>query len=343
MTGIACAGNWVIDHEKIIDRWPKRTELCTILSDSISGGGGPFNVLCDLRNLQHDIPLYGIGCIGDAPANLYVNKICNERKINIECLHKLKNEETSYTDAMTLKRSGERTMFHFRGANRKFSLEHVPLEQLKEKKIKYFYLGHLLLLDALEQKDSDFKVKAACLLHDIQQAGIETIVDIATERSRARYQHIIIPTLPYVDHFIINELEASLITKLKTRIMRKVSLKNLKKAARILFDLGVKKNVVIHMPEGAYWLTNKKKGTWHPSFKIPKHFFVATTGAGDAFCSGIIYGLYNKWNTEKTLRLAMATAALAMSSSHNSDGIKPLAETLETVKKFPLRSKIKYD
>ena len=245
---------------------------------------------------------------------------------------------------MTTVKTGIRTMFHFHGANRKFAPQHVPIKELKKKKVKLFYLGHLLLMDALEEKDDEYGLAVCRLLHDVQQAGMETVVDIATERQAQRYQDIVVPTLPYIDHFVINELEAQKTADIKIREPHgTISLDGIRKAANFLLDNGVKKNVVIHMPEGAYWLNKAKKGIWYPSFVIPPNLFRATCGAGDAFCSGILAGLYKKWEREKTLLLATAASAASISSPHNSDGIQPIKETMQMAKKYILRESIVYD
>ena len=84
MAGIVCAGHWVLDYIKFIDNWPDRSEICTILSESISNGGAPFNVIVDITNLQVDIPTVGIGCIGDDIRGEKILEICQEKNINID-------------------------------------------------------------------------------------------------------------------------------------------------------------------------------------------------------------------------------------------------------------------
>jgi hypothetical protein len=47
-TGILAAGNFIVDHVKIIDHYPQQDMLANILGESQSNGGGPYNVLKDL-------------------------------------------------------------------------------------------------------------------------------------------------------------------------------------------------------------------------------------------------------------------------------------------------------
>ena len=57
---------------------------------------------------------------------------------------------------------------------------------------------------------------------------------------------------------------------------------------------------------------------------------VDTTGAGDVFHAGFIYGLLENWEVEEVLRFANAVAALKCRDLGGRKGIP----TLEEVKKF---------
>ena len=46
--GIACAGNWIIDHVYICDRWPAEETLANILEEGRGTGGAPYNCLIDI-------------------------------------------------------------------------------------------------------------------------------------------------------------------------------------------------------------------------------------------------------------------------------------------------------
>jgi len=46
--GILGAGNWIVDHVKIIDAWPNQDTLANILSEYRGTGGSPCNILIRL-------------------------------------------------------------------------------------------------------------------------------------------------------------------------------------------------------------------------------------------------------------------------------------------------------
>ena len=62
--GLLAGGNWIIDHVKLIDGWPPQDSLATILSQSSSNGGAPYNVLKNLSRLGVPYPLSAIGLVG---------------------------------------------------------------------------------------------------------------------------------------------------------------------------------------------------------------------------------------------------------------------------------------
>lgn len=54
--GILAAGNFIVDYVKVIDGYPTQDMLASILSESRSNGGGPYNVLKDLAAMKAPFP-----------------------------------------------------------------------------------------------------------------------------------------------------------------------------------------------------------------------------------------------------------------------------------------------
>jgi sugar/nucleoside kinase (ribokinase family) len=59
-----------------------------------------------------------------------------------------------------------------------------------------------------------------------------------------------------------------------------------------------------------------------------------TTGAGDVFHAGFIYGLLQHWDLEKILQFANAVAALKCRELGGRKGIPTLTETQEFLTRF---------
>ena len=109
--GVLAAGNWIVDHIKVIDTYPDQDALSFIHEDSKSNGGGPYNLLKDLVNLGAEFPLRGAGLVGDDNDGEWIINDCNNNGIDASALVKTNLANTSYTDAMTVKSTGRRTFF----------------------------------------------------------------------------------------------------------------------------------------------------------------------------------------------------------------------------------------
>lgn len=329
MAGIACAGNWIIDRIKTVDRYPAKGELANILTEEIGPGGSPFNILGCFAKMKVNFPLLGFGCIGtDATAD-QVMEICEKYGIPSDNLIQLSDQPTSFTDVMSVHGSGERTFFHARGANSSFNLEHVGIDLMKKKDIKLFHLGYLLLLDSLDALDLTFGTVGARLLASVREAGIETSLDLVTEQSEKF--GIVHHALPHVDYLIINELEAERLSGMELRNKAgKLLTEKLPEACKVIFGYGVNNAIVIHAPEGVLWSDREGKETFVTSLNIPKQNFVGTTGAGDACCAGILMGIHEKWPIEESLRFSTGTAAACIGAKNTVDGLR----TIEGVRKL---------
>lgn len=63
---------------------------------------------------------------------------------------------------------------------------------------------------------------------------------------------------------------------------------------------------------------------------------VDSTGAGDAFCAGLVYGLVHGWTRPRALVLASATAALACTLPGGSDAMPHLNRAIDLASMHPL-------
>ena len=325
MSGIISAGNWIVDSIKLIDSWPAKGELSNILSESSGGGGAPHNVLIDISKLGLDIPLVGMGCIGNDSNGEYLLGHCRTYGIYSANIKVLDDVSTSYTDVFTMEKTGERTFFHYRGANALFGPAEVPLEVIKQSGAKIFQLGYLLLLDAMDAPDDEYGTVAARVLAKVSETGIKTTLDVVSEASD-RFRRLIEPALPHVDYCVINEVEAEKVTGIEIRQGGLIDREALKKAAARLHECGVRSLVVIHFPEGCIWKDREGNELYQPSFNIPEEQIVGTVGAGDAFCAGILAGLHEGWDPDRCMTVANAVACSCLKAANTTDGIVSLPE-----------------
>jgi sugar/nucleoside kinase (ribokinase family) len=192
-------------------------------------------------------------------------------------------------------------------------------------------------MDAMDQPDPEFGTVAARLLAQIQSRGIKTSIDLVSEDSN-RFGHIVPPALKYTDYCIINDWEAEKLTGIKLRAGGKLVPENLGKIGAAILGFGVKDLVVIHFPEGGYLLSKDGVEILQPSLDVHEDFIVGSAGAGDAYCAGVLYGLYQGWEHDRTLRFATCAGAMNLSDLTTTGGSKSWQEVLQLEARFPYRT-----
>lgn len=329
--GLLVGGNWIIDRIKIIDVYPQPEQLANIRAETQGSGGAAYNVLLSLAKSGAPFPLYGAGLVGKDQAGTGIIQDCKKHKIDTRHLHATPKAQTAYTDVMTEQQTGRRTFFHWRGANALWDGADLDFKKIKA---RFFHLGYLLLLDALDAPDKKFGTKAAALLAKAQEAGLKTSIDVVSEDSDMFIQ-IVQPALKYVDYCILNEIEATKITGFKIRDANgQIDPVAVRHAAGALLQQGARELVVIHYPEGAFARTRKGEDVWQAALNLPQNYIAGTAGAGDAFCAGVLMGLHEGWDLQRCLLTGVCIAAACLSDPTCTGGIKPLANSLALAKKF---------
>jgi sugar/nucleoside kinase (ribokinase family) len=112
---------------------------------------------------------------------------------------------------------------------------------------------------------------------------------------------------------------------------------SLRHAAGAILQFGVKELVVIHFPEGCFARTRDGKDHWQPSLKVPAKAIAGSAGAGDAFAAGVLLGLHEGWDLQKSLLTGVCAAAASLSDPTCTGGMKPLAQVEALKKKYGVR------
>ena len=333
--GILCAGNWIIDHVKLISSWPQEETLADIVGEETGTGGSPYNVLVDLARFGFDIPLFGLGLVGDDADGRRILDDCDRWGIDRQFLSTAPGASTAYTDVMSVVDTGRRTFFHNRGANALLAPGDFPVDKLP---CRLANLGYLLLLDSLDAPDDEFGTCAARVLASLRSVGIATSIDVVTEDSD-RFSRVVTPSLPHADYCIINEIEAGRTVGRELRPDGQLDKDALADAARDLLDLGVHCLVVIHAPEGAFGLPRGGTGLWQPSFVVPADEIKGAVGAGDAFMAGMLVGVHEGWDLERSLRFANAAAVTCLSHPTTTGGVGSAAEIEAVAGRYSTRER----
>jgi len=324
--GIISAGNWLADTVKFIPVFPSPGNLVTIERIEMGFGGCSHNVLVDLAHLETDIPLYAGGCIGEDPTGDAIMNDLRKLQIDSSCMYR-STVPTSYTDVMADREHGTRTFFHFRGANATLSDTHIESMNVEA---KIFHLGYLLLLDELDAVDNEYGIKAARVLHRLQQKGYKTSADVVSEEG-TRFRKVVLPCLPYMDYFIINEVEAGACFGKSLRNDKgEILLDEVEAAAHFMLNRGVSDACFIHFPEGGFGMKYDGETCYEPSLKVKASEIVSSVGAGDAFCAGVLYALHEGFSLKESLRIGNVSAYFNLKNATSTGG----APTLLTIMQF---------
>jgi sugar/nucleoside kinase (ribokinase family) len=328
--GLLAAGTFVLDHVKMIDAWPEQDMLATITSETKSNGGGPYNVLKDLKALGAEFPLEASGLLGDDADAAWIRADCGEHDIDTRQLRTTPKAATSYTDAMCVQSDGRRTFFHQRGANSLFAPEHVDLTVSGA---RIFLLGYLLLLDAMDQLDGDGTTDASRLLQRARSLGYLTAVETVSIAD-TRFREVVVASLKQADYFFLNEVEASLLLGKEVT----PASASLQSAASAIAALGAPGRVIVHGVEGVVCREPEGAMVIQPSLELPDDMLAGSTGAGDAFTAGILYGVHEGADTQTCLLQGVCAAAQSLTHPTASGGMKPLEECLRLPERFGFRN-----
>lgn len=327
--GITLAGNMIVDVVKNIDCYPDLGMLSHITSVSRAVGGCVPNTAIDLAKIDGAIPLSVIGKVGNDEYGRYVISQLQAHNICCEKVIVSADAPTSFSDVMNLP-SGERTFFHCPGANAMFSPEDVDIASIPG---CILHVGYLLLLELFDKEDPECGTAMARFLRDVQAQGIKTSVDVVSS-STLDFASIIKPALRYCDYIIFNEIECCSIWGIKPYKGSVPDIDAIRKAMELTMNEGVREKVIVHCKQAGFCLSRSGEFTVVPSLKIPPECIKGSVGAGDAFCAGSLYGIYNGWEDRDILAFASAAAACNLFSENSVDGMLDKAGVLETESKY---------
>ena len=329
--GIAVAGNMIVDILYRVQGLPKPGELTTILPDfSRSSGGALCNVIANLARLDSSLRLTALGRLGTDAEGDYVLSLLKQYN-NIDISNIKRDGITSFTSVMFDELSKQRSFFHYRGANALFSEDDFDWNNVNA---DFLHIGYILLLDALDAEDDEFGTKMARLLFHARRRGIKTSIDVVSENS-ARFSQIVPPALKYTDYCIINEFEAEKTTGIPLRDSKNNFLfSNVKAALEKLKNFGVSTWTVIHSQEGGFGLDASGEYEEIPSLELPDGYIKGSVGAGDAFCSGVIYGAFSGLCLRESLELGTAAAVCSLSQPGATEGMRPVEDVMALYRNF---------
>ena len=328
---IAIAGNMLVDIVKTIDSYPAIGTLSNISHVSKAVGGCAPNTSIDLAKIDKSIPISVFGKLGTDENGRYIISQLQKQGINTDGISYSTSTETSFSDVMSMP-TGERTFFHQRGANTQFEPADI---KFKPGDFEIFHIGYIMLLDKFDAPDAKYGTVMARFLHDVQETGVKTSID-AVSANIDNYGEKIIPSLKYSNYAIMNEIESTATWNLSPRNSDgSINRKNIRLAMEKMAEAGVRDKVIIHAKEMCFILDCITSEFCEiPSLKIPKEKIRGSVGAGDAFCAGALYGIYQGYSNKQILEFASAAAASNLFSENSVDGMLTRNEIMQLAAQY---------
>jgi sugar/nucleoside kinase (ribokinase family) len=323
-TGITVAGSMVADLYYEIDTYPRQGTLTNIRATH-SGVGGTGNLILDLARLDPALPVRVSALAGlDAGGDMMAAAL--SRFPNIDLRGLVRAGVSSVDHVMEPRDTKQRTFFYQAGANDVYDMSCIDWAAADA---KIFHLEYLLLMARVDADDPEYGTHGARILHEARARGMQTSVDVVSERSE-RSARVVSAALRYTDYCTINEYEAETVTGIPV-----TDTASARKALEALRDLGVARWAVIHSPAMG-WGLDCRTGDFFacPSLRLPEGFIRGTTGAGDAYCAGILYGAYTGLPLPEALRFACAAAACSLSGVNGTEAMPEAAGVWEVYERY---------
>lgn len=254
----------------------------------LSYGGDALNEATVLQRL--DVPVRLETVIGKDEAGEAVCRRMDAVGLDKSGLHIREDLRTSI-NVVLIKQDGERCFLtDSRASMRQLRLEDITMPFPAETGI--LCLASIFVFPQLKTGEME------TIFRQAKAQGITVCADM-TKRKNGETVADIAPALAYVDYLFPNEAEAMLVTGKDT----------VEDAAEALLQTGVGTVVVKCGGKGCYVRSNSA-AFWASA--VENVHCVDTTGAGDSFVGGFLYGLANAFPLEECVRLANRYGAKAV-------------------------------
>lgn len=294
-------GQCSLDYLFIVDSYPRPDTKTEILHWTVCGGGPVATALVSLSRIGIDCDMHGV--IGDDENGHKIAESIREERVNIDGLLK-RPEATSQTAFIAVeKATGKRTVFWSRASG----------PPLKSEEIHEGFLNHadFLLLDGLMEEASLYAAEKA------KKSGIPVMLDAGRLRSG------MLDLAARCDYVVASEEFCREIAGVGDEDALEPEA-----ALYRLHDSGAGVSTVTLGSGGSVTFSDNEVFSV-PAFQVD---VVDTTGAGDVFHGGYIYGLLKNWNIHEVVRFATAFASLKCRKLGGRAGIPTLQEVNDLLK-----------
>ncbi|MBI4842969.1 MAG: sugar kinase [Nitrospirae bacterium] len=293
-------GQCSLDHIFIVDGIPQPDTKKEVAEWAIEGGGPVATALVSLARLGADCSFIGI--TGDDEAGEKITHSLIREGVDVSGIIKRRGCESQMAFILVEEKSGKRTIFWKRPAG----------EPLKNKELPHAFLegAEMLLLDGLMSEVSLYAARTA------SEKGIPVMLDAGRMRKG-------MTEIAEASDYIVCSEEFAIEYAGGSEVFDPL------KAILKMRPFGAKAVTITLGERGSVTMCGDE--IFHtPAFKVKA---ADTTGAGDVFHGGYIYGLLKGWDIKDAVRFASAFAALKCESIGGRKGIPALDKIEAFLKK----------
>lgn len=228
----------------------------------LASGGSASNTITGIAKLGVNTGF--IGRVGkDFFGNYYKEDL---EKYNVKSLLRICNEDSGVATTFVSK-DGQRTFGTYLGAAAGLTAEDLKTEDFAG--YNYFYIEGYLV------QNLDLIRKAVALAHE---NGAKVVLDMASYNVVEASKDFLLEIIPqYVDILFANEEEAKALCNTEPE-----------KALDVIADMV--EIAIVKIGEKGSWIKRGEEKVFVPALKVD---CIDTTGAGDLYASGFLYGLIN--------------------------------------------------
>jgi fructokinase len=234
-------------------------------------GGAPGNTASGLAKLG--VPVSFLGKVGCDPFGVFLKESLGKYGVDTKGLVMSKSDKTTLA-FVSLTDTGERDFIFYKGAHDAIQ----PAEVTLPENTFIFHFGSLTQIGCDANRTTEKLIEEAKSQHAIISYDPNVRGALWGDLERAR--EVILQTSRKVNVLKVNEAEAKLLT----------GESNIRTAASKLYSDHLDIVIVTHGECGCYYKTAEYEAAI-PTIKVHA---VDTTGAGDAFNAGLLYGLYRE-------------------------------------------------
>ncbi len=292
-------GQASLDIITLVTGFPREDAKKEVLAFLEQGGGPVATALVALRRLGVEAAFSGV--VSDDYAGARIREGLIDEGVDVAALVERPGGESQRAFIIVNRETATRTILWKRPTVAELSKEEIKRDWLSG--------AGFLLLDGLMGRAS---IRAAELA---RESGVPVMLDAGSPRPA------LLKLLPHTDYIVGSEEFAGYFSPDPEEAAVKISSFS---PRAVTVTLGEKGSVT--------WQGGRVFRT--PAFRVRA---LDTTGAGDVFHGGYIYGLLQGWGLEKTVTFASAFAALKCLELGGRTGIPTLEHTLEFMDSAPTR------